>query len=161
MADYSKTTWNIGDLISAVKLNNLEDQYDTAKEEYQAGNWGGITITIGLNFIIDGGGVAITTGKKGHLEVPFSMTITGWTILADQSGSIVVDVNKSTYSGFPSTASIAGSELPTLSSAQKNQDLTLSTWTTAVTAGDILEFEVDSVSTVTRVTVAIRGTRSA
>ena len=29
-----------------------------------------------LEFIIDGGGSAITTGQKGYLEVPFGMTIT-------------------------------------------------------------------------------------
>jgi hypothetical protein len=112
-----------------------------------------------INFIIDGGGSAITTGQKGHVEIPFAMTITGWTILADQSGSIVVDVWKDTYALFPPTVAdtIAGTEKPTLSAVQKNQDLSLTTWTTAVAAGDILAFNVDSAATVTRVVVAIRG----
>jgi len=116
--------------------------------------------TVVINFIIDGGGSAITTGKKGHLEIPFAMTITGWTILGDQSGSIVVDVNRSTFAGFPTLTSIAGTELPTLSAVQKNQDLTLSTWTTSIATGDVLEFEVDSATTVQRVTVAIRGRKT-
>jgi hypothetical protein len=118
----------------------------------------GSVATLGSNFkteskgiTIDGGGSAITTGSKGFLTIPYNATVTGWTILADQSGSVVIDVKKSTYSGFPTTASIAGSEKPTLSSAQKNQDLALSTWTTTVTAGDVWEFIVDSASTVTRV----------
>jgi hypothetical protein len=117
---------------------------------------------ITLTFIIDGGGSAITTGQKGHLELPFACTITGWTILADQSGSIVVDVWKDTYANFPPTVAdtIAGSEKPTLSSVQKNQDLTLTTWTTSVAAGDILAFNVDSVSTVTRVTLSLKVTKS-
>ena len=109
-----------------------------------------------LNFVIDGGGSAITTGKKGVVVLDGDYTVTGWTIIADQSGSIVVDVNLSTYTNFPTTASIAGTELPTLSSAQKNEDLTLTSWTTTLSARDVLEFEVDSVSTVTRVTVALR-----
>jgi hypothetical protein len=109
-----------------------------------------------LNFIIDGGGVTITTGKKGIAVIDGDYTVTGWTIIAGQSGSIVVDVNRATYANFPTTASIAGSELPTLSSAQKNEDLTLSSWTTTLSARDVLEFEVDSVTTVTRVTVALR-----
>ncbi|HLF05237.1 MAG TPA: hypothetical protein VI855_08485, partial [Dehalococcoidia bacterium] len=90
-----------------------------------------------INFIIDGGGSAITTGQKGHVEIPFPMTITGWTILADQSGSIVVDVWKDTYANFPPTVAdtIAGTEKPTLASVQKNQDLALGTWTTALAAG--------------------------
>ena len=109
-----------------------------------------------LNFIIDGGGLPITTGKKGVAVVDGNYTITGWTIIADQSGSIVVDVNRATYTNFPTTASIAGTELPTLSSAQKAEDLTLSSWTTTISARDVLEFEVDSATTVTRVTVALR-----
>lgn len=109
-----------------------------------------------LNFVIDGGGSAITTGVKGHIVIDGDYTVTGWTIIADQSGSIVVDVNRATYTNFPTTASIAGSELPTLSAAQKAEDLTLSSWTTTLSARDVLEFEVDSASTVTRVTVALR-----
>lgn len=118
------------------------------------------TRTIGIPYVIDGGGSAITTGQKGYLEIPFACTITGWTILADQSGSIVVDVWKDTYANFPPTVAdtIAGSEKPTLSSAQKNQDLTLTTWTTAVSAGDVLAFNVDSAATVTRVLVSLRAT---
>lgn len=109
-----------------------------------------------LNFVIDGGGSVITTGKKGVIVLDGDYTVTGWTIIADQSGSIVVDVNRATYANFPTTASIAGSELPTLSTAQKAEDLTLSSWTTSLSARDVLEFEVDSVTTVTRVTVALR-----
>ena len=117
---------------------------------------------IDLTFIIDGGGSAITTGQKGHIEIPFACTITGWTLVADQSGSIVVDVWKDTYANFPPTVAdtITGSEKPTLSSVQKNQDLTLTTWTTAVSAGDILAFNVDSVATATRVTLSIRAEKS-
>lgn len=113
-----------------------------------------------ITFIIDGGGAAITTSSKGYLEIPFACTITGWTISADQSGSIVVDVKKCTYAGFPTTTSIAGTEKPTLSTAQKNQDLSLTTWTTAIAAGDILEFVVDSATTVTRVTVSLKVTKT-
>jgi hypothetical protein len=94
------------------------------------------------------------------MEVPLACTINGWTVLADVSGSIVIDVHKCTFAGFPSTTSIAGSELPTLVSAQKGQNTSLYTWTTGLSKGDILEFIVDSASTVSRVTVSIRAARS-
>lgn len=115
-----------------------------------------------LTFVIDGGGSAITTGQKGHLEIPFACTINGWTLLADQSGSIVIDVWKDTYANYPPTVAdtIAGTEKPTLSAVIKNQDLALTTWTTAVAAGDILAFNVDSVATVTRVTLSIKVTKT-
>lgn len=116
-----------------------------------------------LQLIIDGGGSAITTGIKGDLLVPYNCTVLGWDILADTSGSIVVDVWKDSYANFPPTVAdtIAGSEKPTLSSATKNQDIALSSWTTALTRNDILRFNVDSASTVTRVTLSLRIKRTA
>ncbi len=44
-----------------------------------------------LNFIISGSGIAITTGIKGDLEIPYDCTIIEARLLGDQSGSIVVD----------------------------------------------------------------------
>jgi len=115
-----------------------------------------------IGVTIDGGGSAITTGQKGYVSVPFDCTITGWTLVADQSGSIVIDVWKDTYANFPPTVAdtIAGTEKPTLSSVQKNEDSNLTTWTTAIAAGDVIGFNVDSASTVTRVTLTLKITRS-
>jgi hypothetical protein len=113
-----------------------------------------------INYIIDGGGSAIASGSKGYVEIPIDCTVNGWTVLADQSGSIVIDVHKCDYAGFPSDSTIAGAELPTLISAQKNQNLSLATWTSSLGKGDILEFIVDSVDTVKRVTVSIRASRT-
>lgn len=109
--------------------------------------------------VVIGDGVnTITTGSKGYVRVPRAATVTGWKIVANASGSIVVDVKRCTYSGFPTTSSIAGSEKPTLSSAQKNEDTSLTTWTTSLAEGDWLEFYVDSASTVKQVTVALQCT---
>lgn len=115
-----------------------------------------------IQFIIDGGGAVISTGQKGHVMVPFNCKVTGWDIFADQSGSIVVDVWKDTYANFPPTVAdtIAGTEKPTLSSARKNQDTSLSSWTTTLTKGEVIAFNVDSATTVTRVTVVLRVVRT-
>jgi hypothetical protein len=112
-----------------------------------------------IGITIDGSGSALITGAKGYRRMPYDCTITGWTILGKESGSCVIDIKKSDYTGFPTTSSIAGTEKPTLSSAQKNQDLTLTTWTIAITAGDILEFIVDSATTVTRINLFIHITK--
>jgi len=106
-------------------------------------------------FTIDGGGSTPTTGSKGFVEVPCNATITRSTILADQSGSAVVDINKSTYAGFPPTVSICAAALPTLSTQQNAQDSTLTGWTTSLTAGDILLFKLNSVTTCQRVQVSL------
>jgi len=100
------------------------------------------------SIMLEVGGTSITTGVKSYTSVNFNCTITGWRITSDASCSIVVDVWKDTYSNFPptNTDSIAGSELPTLSSAVKNEDLTLTTWTTSVTSGDVIGFNIDSIT---------------
>ncbi len=108
---------------------------------------------------INGGGLAITPGSKGVVRIPFACTCTGWSILADQTGSIVIDVKASTYAAFPTTASIAGSEKPTLSGVRKNEDASITTWT-AIALGDVLEFYVDSCSGITAVTINLSLKRS-
>jgi hypothetical protein len=110
-----------------------------------------------IEFVIDGGGSAITTGEKGHIEVPFDCTVTAARVLADQSGSIVVDIWKDTYANFPPVDgdSITASAPPTLSTAQKSEDSTLTGWTTSLTKGDILAYNVDSITTCTRVVVSL------
>lgn len=123
------------------------------------------TSTGQIVIVIDGGGSTITTGVKAacdfHATFPF--TITGWTILGDQSGSIVVDVWKDTYANFPPTVAdtIAGSEKPTISSAVKGQDTSLSTWTdTTIVSGDVLRFNVDSVTSLTACTIVLHCTKT-
>jgi hypothetical protein len=120
-----------------------------------------------LYYVIDGGGSAITTGTKGYLVVDFACTITGSTLLADQSGSIVVNVWKCTYAQFDAGAThpvaadkITASAPPTISSATKANDTTLSGWTTTVNAGDILAFNVDSAATIQRCTIALQVTKT-
>lgn len=126
----------------------LDDAYDT------------------IQFIVDGGGSVITTGIKGDIMVPFNCTVLGWDIVADASGTIQVDIWKDTYTNFPPTVAdtITGTEKPALSSAQKNQDTALSSWTTTLTRNDWLRINVDASpapATVTRVTIAIRVKRTA
>lgn len=115
-----------------------------------------------ITYVIDGGGSAITTGIKGDFSVPAGCTITSVTALADQTGSIVIDIWKDTYANFPPTDadSITSAAPVTISAATKATDSTLTGWTTAISAGDILRFNVDSVSTVTRVTLEIRVTKT-
>jgi hypothetical protein len=118
-------------------------------------------LTQTLTFVIGDGVSAITTGITGDIEIPFACTINQVTLLADQSGSIVIDIWKDTYANYPPTGadSITASAKPTISAATKSQDATLTGWTTSITAGDILRFNVDSAATITRVTVSLRVTK--
>lgn len=115
-----------------------------------------------MDLIIDGGGTAITTGVKGDLQMGFAGYFDSWRLQADQSGSIVIDVWKDTYANLPPTVAdtITASAKPTLSTALKNEDITLTGWTRAFARGDWLRFNVDSITTVTRVTLSLRGIRT-
>jgi hypothetical protein len=115
-----------------------------------------------LVFIIDGGGSTITTGIKGDLQLDFGCTINSATLLADQTGSIVVDIWKNTYANYPPTVAntITASAKPTLSSAAKSTDATLTGWTTSIASGDTIRYNVDSVTTVTRVVVVLKVTKT-
>lgn len=115
-----------------------------------------------ISFVIDGGGSAITTGVKGDLVVPFACTINSCTLLADQTGSIKIDIWKDTYSNYPPTNAdtITAANEPEISSGTKDQDTTLTSWTKTITAGQTLRFNVDSCTTITRCTIALEVTKT-
>jgi hypothetical protein len=113
-----------------------------------------------VTLAIDGGGSPPATGAKGTVQCPYAGTLTGWTLLADVSGSAQITVSKGTYSAFPTVASIVASAPPILSTAQKATSTTLTGWTTAVAAGDIFSFNLDSVTTCTRIILELQIARS-
>lgn len=133
---------------------------------YNGTNWvvsaAGAADEVAIVFVIDGGGSTITTGAKGDLSIPFACTITGQRVLLDQSGSIVIDIWKDTYANFPPTVAdtITASAKPTISSATKTEDTTLTGWTKTIAAGDTLRFNVDSVTTAQRATITLKARKT-
>lgn len=125
-------------------------------------NWAGAITKYDVGITVDGAGTAITAGLKGFRSLIHSGTITKVRLLADQVGNAVVDIWKDTYANFPPTSldSITNANKPTLSAAQKYEDSTLTGWTTSVSAGDVLAFNIDSASTIMRLTVELEITVS-
>jgi len=124
------------------------------------------TQSFNVPFVIDNGGIAITTGLKGKVgPFAFPWTITKWSLLGDQTGSIVVDLYKCTYSAWdpPTTPTVAQSitaaAKPTISSAKKGQSATLTGWNVNVAAGEIIAFNVDSITNLQNVTVMLDSLR--
>lgn len=110
--------------------------------------------TIGIVF--DGGGSTPTPGTVGYVVSQFAGVIDRWDIIGDVSGSAVVDVWKAA-GAIPTDANrIAGTEKLTLSAQQLASDAALSSWTTTVSVGDVLAFELESVATCTRITAQVR-----
>ncbi len=109
-----------------------------------------------MPFVINNGSSTIATGiQKGDIVWGCYGVILGVDALADQSGSIVVDIWKDTYANYaPADAdSITASAPVTISTATKSQDYTLTGWTKHFSPGDIFRFNVDSVTTLTGVTI--------
>ena len=123
-----------------------------------------LTERVVYEFVIDGGGSTITTGIKGDLYVPDAFTLTGWVILLDQSGSIVIDVWNDTYANYPPTnadsLNAGGGTKPTVTTATKNKDTTLTSYDTSIAADSTLRFNVDSVTSATRAVIALFGYRT-
>ena len=145
------------DDLSDVTITSVADGdalvYDSGTSE-----WINTAQFASVEFVINGGGSAITTGMKGTLRVPFAGTITEATIL-DANGasvSIVVDIKKRAFGGG-AAASICAAAKPTLSSDDEATDTTLTGWTTAIAAGDLLYFNVDSAATTTLCMVALKS----
>jgi hypothetical protein len=119
---------------------------------------GGSSATIGTT--IDGSGGTITLGQKGYVQVPYACTITGWRLIANTAGSIVVDIWKTAAPTIPTAANvITASAKPTLSGQQTAASSTLTGWTTSVAADDIIGFNVNSATTVSWVILQIFVTK--
>ena len=116
-----------------------------------------------IGITIDGGGAVISTGVHGYVSVPYACTINSVTMLADVAGAAVVDIWKVAYASYPPTNanSITSGAVPTITATNiKSQDTTLTGWTTSIAAGDTLGFNVDSASTITRLHVSLKVTKS-
>jgi len=112
-----------------------------------------------IEFIIDGGGSAITTGVKGFLEIPFKCEILQCSLLADVSGAIKIDIWEDAYANFPPTNddTITGGNEPEIAaSGVKDQDSTLTSWDKSLASGAIIAFNVDSCTTITRCTISLK-----
>jgi hypothetical protein len=114
-----------------------------------------------IEVVLNGSGFVLTPGVKAYVEVPFAATIVSVTLLSDVVGSMVLDIWKDTYANAPplDADSITSASPPTLASSLKSTDTVLSGWTTTVAAGDILAYNIDSVTFISRVTVSLKIAR--
>lgn len=140
-----------GDTLNIVAGTNMTITTNPGTNELTFNATGGINED-SFGIVVDGAGTPLTTGSKGVRYIPWDCTITGWDIRSDISGSCVFDIKRS-------GVSLAGTEKPTLSAASSNSDLVLSTWTTSLLTGDVIEFIVDSASTLTRATLTVLVTK--
>ena len=149
-----------------VNVENLAATSITTTEVLAPDGSGGVEFRAPAAAPTEYGGIGVSfdtpaASDQFDIEVPFDCTIVAAVLLADASGSIVIDVWKDSYANFPPTDAdtITSATPPTITTATKSEDTTLTGWTTSLTKGDILRFNVDSVTTITRVTLMLRVTK--
>jgi len=107
-------------------------------------------------------GQTLSVGADAVVEVPWNCSVFRWTMVADQSGSSVVDVLLTPYESFDDVThpvspgdSIAGGSPPTISGDVKARDTALLNWSRSLTAGRILRFILNSVAAQQQITVSL------
>jgi hypothetical protein len=115
-----------------------------------------------LPFVFDGGGAEIPVGQQCIIPVPFDCVIEASKTFADRAGALVVDIRKSTEAAYPpgSGDSICAAAPPTLASADKAIDTTLTGWTVALAKDDVLVGVVTAATVVRNATVALQVSRN-
>jgi len=102
--------------------------------------------------VFDGQGAVVSSNVTVYRPVTVTGTIAAGVLIADVSGNATVSITRHTPSG-----GTLGSGTPlgnlTLSSAAHMRDTTLSGWTTAVTAGDVLAIKTESTTAARRLSV--------
>ena len=144
-------------------LDVIQNIYSSVSSAIMGDSSGGGGVQYsGIAFIIDGGGATITAGEKGHVSVPFNCEILAGELSATPSGSITVDIWKGTIGNFPPTDAntITGSSPLAISGGLTEFDSALTGWTKKINRFNILAFNVDSCSTITRCTVTLHVKRT-
>jgi hypothetical protein len=111
----------------------------------------------GFGITIDGSGEVITTGNKGIIIAPYAMTITGYTIVADELGSVQIDIWKKSSLPVTISDSICGGNFITLSNSQSNIVETISSWNTKFEKNDFIIFYVSSITSIKKLTLIVKG----
>ena len=113
-------------------------------------------LTRTINFVVDAGSNDMSIGIKGDLTIDVTGEILSWVLTSDIPGYLVMDIKKTSYDNYPNFTSITGTEKPFLHSTRKNKDEDLTTWNKIINAGDILQFEIESVVAIKQFMIAMK-----
>jgi hypothetical protein len=96
----------------------------------------------------DTGGSALTSGSVVYFTVPYTCTISAWNATVD-AGTVTFDIWKiATGTAVPTvTNTITASALPAISTGTALHSTTLTSWTTSVSANDIVGIQLKTVAT--------------
>ena len=113
-------------------------------------------LTRTVNYVIDSGSLPMQVGDKGKLTIDVTGVIENIRVLSDQTGDIVLDIGKTSFADYPNFNSITAGQRVQLINTDNYFDDVLNNWTTSITAGDILRFDVISVNNIRRVLISLK-----
>jgi hypothetical protein len=112
------------------------------------------TGSCGVTF--DGGGQVVQT-KIAYVQMPYNGTLGAWFMVADQLGACTITVSKGTFIAFPTSSPVYVTP-PAIPATNQKALVALPTYNSGmatVTAGDVLKFEISSVTAITWVNLSI------
>lgn len=114
-----------------------------------------VTAEVSLEVVFEGSPVA--GGSMVDLTMAFDGRMTGFKIVADQAGDLVLDVRKaSPFPAIPAPGdSVVGAAFPTLSASQTYDDQVLPGWDVDFLKDDVVRIVVLSAATITRATAVL------
>ena len=104
-------------------------------------------LTRSVNYVIDSGSTPMLAG---------SGVIESIKVLSDQTGNVAFEISKSNFNDYPTFTTITGGNRVILSNSNKYFDDVLNNWDTSIVAGDILDFEVISVTGIRRFLISLK-----
>tara|TARA_X000000950_G_scaffold111066_1_gene139974 strand:- start:67 stop:741 length:675 start_codon:yes stop_codon:yes gene_type:complete len=113
-------------------------------------------LTRTVNYVIDSGSLPMQTGDKGKLTIDVTGVIEQIRVLSDQTGDIVFEIEKCTFADYPNFTSITNGARVQLTNTDKYFDDVLNNWTSTITAGEILRFNVISVNNIRRLLISLK-----
>lgn len=94
-----------------------------------------------------------------YYTVPHNLKIVSWTMLAEVSGSVEVDVKVCSYSTYPNLSSICNGNKPFIVDDIKNRDLDVQDWDEFIPQDSILMIQATSAVNIDKVTVILKCER--
>ena len=153
------------DIVATDPVTPLEGQFwynqTTGRLKYRDNGTTRIIPFLGIDgnieFILFGGGITILTGIQGEIIIPFNCQIKSVNLLSDQTGSIVVDILKSSFSNYPGGFNtITAAAIPQIINGIKYEDNILTGWTINLLKDDVLRFDVQSSNLISRLLISLK-----
>jgi hypothetical protein len=108
-----------------------------------------------IGFFIDTTPDDVSTGSKGFKRIAYDAEVLEWSVFGGQTGSISVDLKKSSYGTYDSFTTFVGGDNPRLVSQIKNQNTGVTAWS-GLSAGDLVEYVIDSNTGIQKVGVFVK-----